>query len=158
MEIISVANLRHAALGFIDLDLNFRESPEGLEITWPFSYHPDDAAPLGLLVGQWLADNPGVVIAPYEPPSPLTQDLTKRQVIAAMITGASILDPDAAVTAAIGAIADPVARALALNDWRNAPYYKRDHALFNDADLLAAMGLNSASVDALWALAVQQPT
>ena len=89
--------------------------------------------------------------------SPLNQTLTKRQVIAAMILGAGVLDPDAAVTSAIGSMADPVAAALALNDWRNAPYYKRDHDLFNDAGLMGAMNLTSEQIDALWALGTEKP-
>ena len=101
----------------------------------------------------------GGTIQPYvEPqPNPLDQRLTKRQVIAAMILGASVLDPDGAVTTAIGSITDPVAAALALNDWRNAPFYKRDHPLFNDPDLMAAMSLTSEQIDALWALGTEQP-
>ena len=47
---------------------------------------------------------------------------------------------------------------LARNDWRNVlSNYLRDHPLFNDPDLMAAMSLTSNQIDALWTLGTQQP-
>lgn len=107
---------------------------------------------------EWVDDNSSELMAFLAlATGPLDQHLTKRQINAAMILGAGILDPDGAVTAAIGSMSDPVAAALALNEWRNAPYYRRDHDLFNDAGLMAAMNLTSEQIDGLWALGAQQP-
>lgn len=110
------------------------------------------------MVAEWEAE--GNTIPAYEaPPEPpaTSLPLTKRQVVRAMIVGAGIVDPDAFIEAAISAISDPTTEALARADWRYAPYYSRDHALFSDADLLAATGLTPESIDALWAVGVQQP-
>lgn len=90
-------------------------------------------------------------------PNPLDQTLTKRQVCAALIIGAQVEDPEAAITAAIKSIPDPVQRALALNDWRNAPYYARNHALFNEPALLRAMNIHPDTADQLWLLGVTLP-
>lgn len=57
----------------------------------------------------------------------------------------------------MAAIPDPVARALALNDWANAPAYTRDHPLFNDPSMLAAAGMSSGQLDALWMLSKDTP-
>lgn len=89
-----------------------------------------------------------------DPVDPLTLSLTKRQVNAALIL-AGHTDPDAFIEAAIATVEDETARALALNDWRLAPYYKRDHPLLNNADILAAAGFTPQDVDDLWAVAAQ---
>ena len=78
--------------------------------------------------------------------------LTKRQICGALIRSGTTLDPDAWIENALSFIQDPVEKALALNDWRNAQEYDRDHQLFNNADLLAGVGLTSGVVDQLWAL------
>ncbi len=88
---------------------------------------------------------------------PLEQKATKRQINAALIVSGVSATPDAWMTELLGAIVDPTARALAINDWANAPYYERTAALFNDEDLIAAAGLTSEQVDGLWALAVTLP-
>ena len=117
---------------------------------------PDDPANRHRqMIAEWEAE--GNSIPPYVPPPEPTPTLTKRQVTAALIVGANQLDPEGAITAAIEAMTDPVQRALALNDWRNAPYYRRDHALFNDANLLTAMNLTPTQVDQLWTLAASLP-
>lgn len=92
-----------------------------------------------------------------EPVDPLTLTLTKRQVNAAMIIGGQVTDPDAAIEGAISQVQDPIQRALSLNDWRHAPYYERQHDLFNDPDLLAAMNMTPQQVDQLWQLGTMLP-
>lgn len=141
------ANPEHTQVTGTDADGNTETVPHDHTL-----FRQPEHGPEGFLAN-------GGTISPYVEPvaNPLDQHLTKRQVIAAMILGAGVLDPDGAVTAAIGSITDPVAAALALNDWRNAPFYKRDHPLFNDADLMAAMSLTSEQIDGLWTLGTQQP-
>lgn len=99
-----------------------------------------------------------------EPVDPLTLPLTKRQIVGALIEGGDLFDrpelydAEALVDTAIEQIADDKARALARNDWRNVlSNYLRDHPLFNDPDLMAAMSLTSNQIDALWTLGTQQP-
>lgn len=91
-----------------------------------------------------------------EPIDPLELSLSKRQVNAALIL-AGHTDPDAFIEAAIATIDDETQRALALNDWRFAPYFKRDHPLLNDADILAAAGFTPGDVDGLWIAAINLP-
>lgn len=89
-------------------------------------------------------------------PDPLSLSLTKRQINAALIL-AGHTDPDTFIETAITAIEDATARALALNDWRYAPYYDRSHPLFNNLAMLTATGMTSQDIDALWLLAIDQP-
>lgn len=109
-----------------------------------------------------LPDNPPAPEEPEpeepepEPTDPLVLVLSKRQVNAALIL-AGHTNPDAFIETAIATIADETQRALALNDWRAAPYYKRDHPLLNDPDILAAAGFTPEDVDNLWLAAVELP-
>lgn len=108
------------------------------------------------MIAEWEAE--GNTIPAYVPPpdpSPLDQTLTKRQVNTALILSGNT-DPDGFIEAAIATIADDTQRALALNDWRYAPYYERNHPLFNDPAMLAATNMTAQQVDDLWALATQQ--
>lgn len=147
-ETARFADADHATVTGTDADGNTETVPIDFTL-----FRQPEHGPQGYLArGGTIAD----YAAPPEP-GPLDQSLTKRQIIAAMIVGAGTLDPDAAITSAIEAITDPVARALALNDWRNAPHYVRSHPLFNDPDLMAAMNLTSSQIDALWTLGTQQP-
>lgn len=112
---------------------------------------PDDG-PLGFIAN-------GGVIQPWiepEPPAAASQSITKRQTNAALILS-GITEPDAFIEGAIATIADPTAKALGLNDWRNAPYYVRSHPLFNDPAMLAAIGMGEQEIDGLWALALTLP-
>jgi hypothetical protein len=78
---------------------------------------------------------------------------TKRQINAALILSGVTTDPEAWMDGILANIPDPVTRALALNDRRNAPYYERANPLFNDPTLLALAGLTVEQVDAMWAAA-----
>lgn len=98
-------------------------------------------------------------IAPYEapPPPPVSSiNLSKRQITAALIMS-GIIDVDGFISTALDAIDDPVGRALAVNDWSNAPYYTRDHQLFNDPAVLGAVDLTPEQIDGLWMLAKDLP-
>jgi hypothetical protein len=97
----------------------------------------------------------GYVVRVYEHediPSPSLQPLTKRQLVAALIEGAAMFDPETTIIAAINTITDVRARARALNDWSNAQEFHRDYQLFHDPEMLAAAGFVPEQVDALWAL------
>ena len=95
---------------------------------------------------------------PEPGPDPVPSDfpLTRRQIRAALILN-GVLDPDTWMQGVMASISDPVTRALALNDWANAPAYDRDNALFNDLSLIAAAGMTPAQVDALWMAAKDLP-
>lgn len=103
----------------------------------------------------------GATITPYAALVPSTNpsdyQLTKRQVCAALILAGVTDDPDTFVMGVLNTIPDARAKALAINDWRNAPYYTRDNALFNDPSLLGASGITPEQVDQFWLLGAQQP-
>ncbi len=109
------------------------------------------------LVGSELID-PDPPPAPEPGPDPVPSDfpLTRRQIRAALILN-GVLDPDTWMQGVMATIPDPVTRALALNDWANAPVYDRGNPLFNDASLIAAAGMTPAQVDALWMAAKDLP-
>lgn len=96
-----------------------------------------------------------------DPPAPSTSpadyDLTKRQICAALIMGGLTTDPDAWMKGLMASIPSPVARALALNDWLNAPFYVRSNPLFSDPELIGPAGLNAAAIDGLWLVAKDLP-
>lgn len=141
-------------------DFDIEAKLDGVQMRIDFTYSGDTVDGLSPAVAQWWAENPDAPVAPYVPPpepAATDQSISKRQLVAALILGAGQTDPDSFIEAAIGAITDAVARALALNDWRNAPYFVRTHALFNDPDLLAAAGMSGAAIDGLWSLAVTLP-
>lgn len=100
-------------------------------------------------VVEWFKDVPDPLPADYK--------LTKRQIKRALIISGTSLDPEAFVAAIIAKIPDATMRAVALADWQDAPYYDRSNALFNDPALLAAAGMTSQQIDALWMLAKDQP-
>jgi|GEM_PF-6563017 len=83
--------------------------------------------------------------------------LTKRQIGAALIGGGITLDPDSWMTALMANISDPTTRALAVNDWNNAPFYARDNELFSNEALLTAAGMTPEQIDALWLSAKDLP-
>jgi hypothetical protein len=74
---------------------------------------------------------------------------TKRQINAALILSGLTTEPEAWMDGILANIPDPITRALALNDRRNAPYYERTNPLFNDPALLTLAGLTVEQVDAL---------
>ena len=93
---------------------------------------------------------------------PLEQTLSKRQVVRAIIIGTAgmpepILDPDTHITAALQAIPDPMERALAMEDWKYAPYFIREHEMFSNQEVLTAANFTPEMVDQLWMLGLTQP-
>jgi len=109
------------------------------------------------LVGAELVD-PDPPPPPEPDPERVPSDfsLTRRQIRAALILN-GILDPDAWMQGVMATIPDPVTRALALNDWANAPAYERGNPLFNEPKLIAAAGMTPEQVDALWMAAKDLP-
>lgn len=107
------------------------------------------------ILARYMAEHP--YVAPAAPPDPLTLPATRRQINAALITVGISTTPDAWMSELLTHIEDEKARALAVNDWAEAPSFVRSAPLFNNAGLLAAAGMTSAQVDALWALAVTLP-
>lgn len=98
----------------------------------------------------------GTYTPPDAPPATIPTR-TKRQINAALILSGLTTDPEAWMDGILANIPDPVARALAFNDRRNAPYYDRSNPLFNDPALLALAGLTVEQVDAMWAAAGELP-
>lgn len=155
MVLDRIENMRRLDGANINMSLVFASGE-----VWPYTFDPEETNDLNAEVTSWLFANPDAEIAAYAPPDPvdpLTLPVTKRQAVLAMVQGAGVEDPDAAVEAAIAAISDATTRGLARADWRYAPQFWRDHALFNDADLMAAMGLTASDIDGLWVLALTQP-
>jgi hypothetical protein len=92
-----------------------------------------------------------------EPPPVVILPRSKRQINAALILSGLTTEPETWMDGILANIPDPVTRALALNDRRNAPYYERSNPLFNDPALLALAGLTVEQVDAMWAAAGGYP-
>lgn len=114
-------------------------------IQWTFPSAPaPDTDEIGAMIAADLAEWEAHVAATS---NVLGHPLTRRQVRAAL---ASAGLSRTAVPDAIETIVDPLERDLALIDWEDAPYYMRSHPLFNNADLMAALGLNPATIDAMW--------
>lgn len=133
---------------------------DGERSTFGFAYRPEDNFGLSPDINAWFASNPEFVPEPYTPapaPDPLMLPVTKRQAILALVTGAGLEDPDASIETAINSIADPTARGLARADWRYAPQFWRNHALFNDPGMMSAMNLTAQDIDGLWLLALTKP-
>lgn len=84
------------------------------------------------------------------------QNLTKRQVCAALILANFTTDPNTFVLGVLATITDATAKALAINDWDNAPYFERSNALFADPTLLGTGGITPAQIDQFWRLGEQQ--
>jgi len=83
--------------------------------------------------------------------------LTKRQVCAALINAGLTDDPNGFVLGVLATIPDAKAKALAINDWDNAPFYTRDNPLFADPSLLAAGGITTDQIDQFWRLGETLP-
>lgn len=98
-------------------------------------------------------------VRPYthaEPPElpaspPVPAQVTARQAVQALIY-AGLID---AVQAAIDAIPDPVARALAQAEWSRSQVFERDRPLL--IQLAGAMGLSSEDLDQLFINAAALP-
>lgn len=157
MKLIRVDTIAQTAVeGVLDLMIT-ADIGRGDE-QMPFAFVPSDVAGLSSEVAAWLRENPDLPRTPFQPPAARWPTLTKRQIVRALIIGADAADPEAMVEAGIAAIEDPSARALALADWRHAPSYTRDHELFSDPVILAALSLTVGDIDELWALGAQQPS
>lgn len=88
---------------------------------------------------------------------PVFPRLTKRQIGNALIASGMTLDPDQWVSGALSHVENPIQRALALNDWKTAPYYDREHPMFNNPAVLSGVGITTNQIDQLWALAATLP-
>lgn len=105
---------------------------------------PDDPSNrFRIMIAAWEAE--GNVIPPFVAlPAPIAA-LTRRQARMGLLSiGITVED----VEAQIATIADPMERAGALIEWRDADTYQRDHWLVSD--LAASFDLPALQVDALW--------
>ena len=156
MQLINVLSATYTAIdGRLDLSIE-ADLGNGTE-TLPYTYAPGETHGLGPQVATWLAANPGLEPAPYVPPPVVILPRSKRQINAALILSGLTTEPETWMDGILANIPDPVTRALALNDRRNAPYYERSNPLFNDPALLALAGLTVEQVDAMWAAAGGYP-
>ena len=87
-------------------------------------------------------------IVATEPQVP--QSVSKRQLRAACIHSGIMPEQ---IAAALAQIADPVARALAVNDWDCATEYERNHPMI--AQMAGVFGLTAAQVDTLFIAAAK---
>lgn len=139
-------------------DLDDGVGPQSLEYGY---LGPGDPHGLGPAFDAFFQMHPDFPVNAYVPPVPSTNPadyiLSKRQICAALIVSGTSTTPETFVQGIIAAISDPTAKALALNDWANAPFYLRSNPLFNEPELLAAAGMVAAQIDALWLLAKTLP-
>lgn len=161
MDLVSVDSATHTAGNALALvvttDLGDGAGAQSL----PYGWVVGDPHGLGPQVDAWMAAHPDFAIGAYVPPTPSTNPLdyilTKRQVCSALITAGVTDDPDGFVLGVLATIPDAQAKALAINDWKYAPSYHRDNALFNDPSLLGAAGVTTRQIDQFWLLGAQQP-
>lgn len=118
-----------------------------------YTSRPDDtfglARAVRAAVDQWITD--GKPIEPYvEPPAPPLPPLTARQLRLGLVS-ASILPSQ--VDAAITAIPDVTARAVAEIEWEYATQFERDHQLIEHVGV--ALGLTVEQIDAMWQAALE---
>jgi hypothetical protein len=100
-------------------------------------------------VTEVLPANDPEVLAFLNPPEP-PQPVTKRQLRLTLVRNGISLD---AVTAAINAMPEGIAKAEAQIEWEDASYFTRTHPTL--LQIAAALGLNEAQVDAMWLEATQ---
>lgn len=159
MDLISVDSARHTAGAAFELTVtaDLGDGPQSV----PYGWLAGDPNGLGPQVDAWMAAHPDFAVAAYVPPTPSTNPLdyvlTKRQVCSALIMAGVTDDPDGFVLGVLATIPDAQAKALAINDWKYAPSYHRDNALFNDPSLLGASGITAQQIDQFWLLGAQQP-
>jgi hypothetical protein len=101
-----------------------------------------------------LADGSAVLLpaVDVEPPAPVVpSQVTMRQARAVLILAGML----PAVEAAIDAIADPTAKALARNEWERSTVVERNRGLVSQ--MAAGLGLSPAQIDALFIQAAAIP-
>lgn len=96
-----------------------------------------------------LPDNDAEVLAFLNPPEQ-TPPVTKRQLRLTLVRHGISLD---AVSAAINAMPEGIAKAEAQIEWEDASYFTRTHPTL--LQIAAALNLNETQVDAMWAEATQ---
>lgn len=84
-----------------------------------------------------------------EPPAPSLPPLTARQLRLGLVGGGIL---PAQVDAAIAAIPDDNARAVAEIEWEYAMQFERDHPLIEQVS--TALGLNVEQIDTMWQAAL----
>lgn len=98
-----------------------------------------DAASLTTGGGVWDAATRSVIV----PPPPVPEAVEARKLRRWLILHGH--DPDG-ITAAIGAIADPVQRALTRNEWEYSTSYTRRHPMFEA--FVRVTGMTAEQIDA----------
>ncbi|WP_172123226.1 hypothetical protein [Devosia sp. 919] len=88
------------------------------------------------------------------PPGAHAYTLTRRQLRSAVALAGI---PRDAIPNAIEQIDDSLKCDLALIDWEDAPFYKRDHPLFANPQIIEALDLTAEAIDAMWLLAKDLP-
>lgn len=127
----------------IDVEINH------MELGWiPFTATENDPEQFGRDLFASIIQSGD--IDPYvEPPAPPLPPLTARQLRLGLVA-ASILPSQ--VDAAIAAIEDDTARAVAEIEWEYATQFERDHPLIEQVGM--ALDLSSEQIDTMWQAAL----
>lgn len=115
---------------------------------------PDDTFGLNPTIRQWMANNPGIKVGPYQPPiadeaRAAMPPLSARQLRLGLVsTGFS----QAQVAAVIEAL--PASdREAAQIEWEYATTFNRTHTLVSTVG--AALGISDEQIDTMWAAALE---
>lgn len=150
---IELSNLKYADQSRTLIDMNVAGWIEGEAI--PFTYHPDDTAPLAVEVGALLAAGVYSIADFAAPPAPVPASITRRQLLLALKAAGIITPADAVAAAQTGAAPAAVAamfdtldephRTDAYITWASMSVAERDNPLV--AMLAASQNMDTAAVD-----------
>jgi hypothetical protein len=135
---MQLANARYNDASHTTFDVDVTIDGE----TFPFSYHPQDNAPVSCAIRDLLACQ-GLSIADHVVAPPALTPLTPRQIRLAL-AGAGLLDQ---VEAAINLLDEPTQSRLRI-EWEYASTFERNNPLL--LQIGAVLGLTSEQVDAVW--------
>lgn len=150
---LEVTNLKYAGSTLIDVTVALDGQ------SFPFTYAPNDAAPVSVAVRALLAQGGHTIAAYVAQPPPVPKSISDRQFFHALALMGAITQQEALDAVSIGAI--PAAIMTFVNSIENADEkfaakmllsgaieFRRTHPLVTQFG--AAMGWTSAQIDALW--------
>jgi hypothetical protein len=150
-QVYSIAETQEK--GVYKLSINMTDA---IKETYDCHYisRPDDTFGLNPTIRQWMADNPGFKIGPYQPPiadetRAAMPPLSARQLRLGLV---SIGFSQAQVAAVIEALPTSVREAAQI-EWEYATTFNRTHTLVSTVG--AALGISDEQIDTMWVAALE---